>query len=62
MAFDSNAYKTEYQKQNYYRAVALIPKEKAREVKALADAKGLSVSQLIVEALETCYKLNLSKD
>lgn len=61
MAFDKAKYDNEYQKQNYYRAVALIPKEKAREVKALADTKGISVSQLIVEALETCYKLNLSK-
>lgn len=61
MSFDSNAYKTAFQRQNYDRIVALIPKGKGKEVKAYADSRGKSVSQVIVEALEAHCKLNLSR-
>lgn len=61
MAFDSNAYKTDFQRQNYDRIVALIPKGKGKEIKAFAQAHGKSVSQIIVEALEEYYGIDLSK-
>lgn len=61
MAFDSNAYKTDFQRQNYDRIVALIPKGKGKEIKAFAQARGKSVSQIIVEALEEYYGIDLSK-
>lgn len=61
MAFDSNAYKTDFQRQNYDRVVALVPKGRGKEIKDFAAVQGKSVSQLIVEALENYYKLDLSK-
>lgn len=61
MAFDPNAYKTDFQRQNYDRVVALIPKGKGKVVKDYAATKGMSVSQVIVEALESYCKLDLSR-
>jgi hypothetical protein len=61
MAFDQNSYQPEYQKRTYDRLVALVPKGRGKEVKAFADAKGISVSRLIIDALEELYKLDLSK-
>ena len=40
---------------------ATIPKGKASSVKAEAAARGISVSQLIIDALENCYGLDLGK-
>lgn len=61
MAFDNNSYQTEYKRQNYDRMTVLVPKGRSKDVKAFAQAQGKSISQVIVEALETCYKLDLSK-
>lgn len=61
MAFDQGQYANEYTRQNYDVVRALVPKGKGKEIKALARAQGKSVSQLIVEALETHCKLDLSK-
>ena len=61
MALDSNAYRTDFQRQNYDRIVALVPKGKGKEVKDFAQSQGKSVSQVIVESLEAHCKLDLSK-
>lgn len=61
MAFDQNSYQPKYQKQNYDRLIALVPKGKGEEVKAFAETKGISVSRLIIDALEELYKLDLSR-
>lgn len=61
MAFDQNQYVADYKRQNYDVIRALIPKGRSKDVKAYAKARGLSVSQVIVEALEVHCKLDLSK-
>lgn len=61
MAFDQNQYINEYKRENYDRLSILIPKGRKKDIKTIADSKGVSVSQLVVEALETCYNLDLSK-
>ena len=61
MAFDKNKYDNEYKRQAYDRITILVPKGKSKDVKALAASHGKSVSGLIVDMLETQYKLDLSK-
>lgn len=62
MGFDANQYKTNYRRDNYDILRAFVPKGKADILKEEASVRGISVSQLIVRALEHCYKLDLSKD
>ncbi len=61
MGFDSNAYKTEFRKQNYDQVGILIPKGRKDDLKALAKQEGLSISQVVVEAIRSRYGLDLSK-
>lgn len=61
MAFDENEYKARYQRENYDRVVILIPKGKKADIKERAEELGISVSELIVRALEKMYLLDLSK-
>ena len=61
MAFDENEYKARYQRENYDRVVILIPKGKKADIKERAEDLGISVSELIVRALEKMYLLDLSK-
>lgn len=61
MAFDENEYKARYQRENYDRIVILIPKGKKVDIKERAEELGISVSELIVRALEKMYLLDLSK-
>lgn len=60
-SFDPTAYKNDYNKQNYDVIRALVPKGTKAAIKDAATARGLSVSSLIVEALEAYTGLNLSK-
>lgn len=61
MAFDSNAYKQEFNRQNYERVPFDVPKGKRDEIKALAKQEGLSVNDLLKSALLIAYGLDLSK-
>lgn len=61
MAFDAVQYKNDYTRQNYDIVRATVPKGKGQVIKAYAQAQGKSVSQIIIDALEECYKLDLSK-
>lgn len=61
MAFDATGYKSEYAKQNYDRLLLTIPKGRKAELKAEADIRGISINQLIIDALEHYYRLDLSK-
>ena len=61
MAFDSNKYRAEFQRENYYRPTIFIPISKKDVVKAEADKRGISISQLVIDALERCYGIDLSK-
>lgn len=61
MAFDQIKYVNDYKRQNYDVIRALVPKGRGKDIKAYAQAQGKSVSQVIVEALESHCKLDLSK-
>lgn len=61
MAFNKVQYDNDYTRQNYDVIRALVPKGRNKDIKALAASQGKSVSQLIVEALEGYYHIDLSK-
>ena len=61
MAFDKVAYDNDFKRQNYDEIRALVPKGKREEIKKFAKEKGVSISRLVVEALEEHYGLDLSK-
>jgi len=51
-----------YEKENYARVVLLVPKEAKDQIRALADAEGVSMNRYIVEALEQRSGLKLTLD
>ena len=50
--FDSVKYKNDFNKQNYDRIAIMVPKGKKEEIKAAAKARGKSMNEFIVTALE----------
>lgn len=60
MAFDQTQYVNDYKREHYDRITALVPKGKGATVKAIAAERGLTVSQVVVRALEETYKVDLS--
>lgn len=55
-------YKAQFNKENY-DSISIRVKKRDRElIKAKADEMNMSISQLIVTALEKNYLLDLSKD
>lgn len=61
MAFDQSKYNANFQRENYYRPTVFIPIAKKTDVQQAAKERGISISQLVIDALEKCYKLDLSK-
>ena len=61
MAFDQYKYMNDYKRDVYDRFDVLVPKGRKQVIKQEAEIRGLSVSQLVVKALEECYGLDLSK-
>lgn len=61
MAFDQTQYTNDYQRRKYDRVTVLLPKGRKRELKAYADAQGKSIGAVIIEAVESHCKLDLSK-
>lgn len=61
MAFDQNRYISDFKRENYDQMAFLVPKGRRKIIKDYASKQGLSVSQLVVRALEECYKLDLSR-
>ena len=62
MAFDPIGYKNQFNKDNYDMIQFTVPKGKKKFIKERAKELGISVSELIVRALEKQYLLDLSKD
>lgn len=62
MAFDQVEYKNQYNKENYDIVRFTVPKGKREVLKRRAQELGISVSELVVRALEKQYLLDLSKD
>ena len=60
MAFNQFQYTNDYNREHYDTIRALVPKGKKDVVKAIAAERGLTVSQVIVRALEQTYKVDLS--
>lgn len=67
MAYDEKKYKAQYTKENYDQVMIKVPKGQKETLRQLAtdldikDNKGLiSVTRLIINALEKTYKINLS--
>lgn len=61
MAFDSNAYKAEFNKLNYERVSFDVPKGKRDEIRVLAKREGVSINELIKTAMYRTYGIDLSK-
>ena len=59
--FDETKYKADFARENYDRVVFTVPKGKRADIKRCASLKGISITQLIVRALEQSYNLDLSK-
>lgn len=62
MAFDSTAYKDEFNRQNYDRVVARVPKGKKALIQAYADKHGISVNALVAQAIEEYTGIPMTKD
>ena len=62
MAFDAKTYNNEHKKENYDLINFRVPKGKKTELKALAKEKGVSVNQLIIDAIAKVYGLYLGRD
>lgn len=61
MAFDQHAYSREYVKENYSVIRAYILKEDLSKVKEFAKENGMSVSELIISALDKAYGIAVKK-
>ena len=55
-----NGYKTEYNRANYDRVIASLPKGKRVDLQAYARQAGTSVNAVIIAALEQYTGLDLS--
>lgn len=62
MAFDQNKYNTEYRRDHYDKVKIRMSKNEYAKAKNLSIELGVSVSQLIIRALEKTYLLDLTGD
>ena len=53
-------YKNEFNKNNYFTVSLRIPKEKREVLQMLKETKHKSVNQLIIEAIEKQYNVDLT--
>lgn len=60
MAYDKASYNKAYNAATYHAVTAYIPKARKEALKAAAAERGLTVSQLVVRALEDYCKIDLS--
>lgn len=60
--FDQKKYINEFKKENYYMAKIQIPKNKKALLQKLAEERKMSMNQMIIEAIEIAYRVDLSKD
>lgn len=57
---DIQKYKNQYDKDNYYKVSFRIPKEKKAVLRELSETKHKSVNQLIIDAIEKYYHVDLT--
>ncbi len=60
-AFDKSEYDKQFLRDNYDTIALRIPKGKKNDLKKLAEIHGISVNRLIVEAIESYCKIDLSR-
>lgn len=60
MGFDKNKYKNDFEKANYERLVVKIPKGKKAELSDYAKCNDVSLSKLVMLALEEKTQIDLS--
>ena len=62
MSFDFNAYKKQYNKDNYTELKIRIPKGKRHIIDDLSERTGKSINRIFIEAVERHYHVNLTFD
>lgn len=60
MAFNSNQYKREFEKEKYAHFKIRIPKSKKEEIDHLMAITGKSANRLFVEAVEKLHHVDLT--
>lgn len=60
MAFDSNAYKNQFNKDKYANYKIRVPKEKKSVIDDLVISTGKSINRIFVEAVEKIYHIDLT--
>lgn len=60
MAFDSNKYKREFEKEKYATFKVRIPKPKKAEIEHLTTITGKSANRLFIEAVEKLHHVDLT--
>ena len=61
VAFDANKYNSDYKRENYEQIVVKVYKGRRAEIQNEAAKRKISTTQLILNALENQYGLDLSK-
>jgi len=62
MAFDKKTYDSQFHKETYDRITFSVPKGKKAELEGIAADKGVSLTRLIIDALEKQYQIYLGRD
>lgn len=57
---NTQQYKNEFNKNNYFTVSLRIPKEKREVLQMLTETKHKSVNRLIIEAIEKQYNVDLT--
>lgn len=60
--FDPTKYKNDFVKENYYTYKVNFPKNKKALLQKLAEERKMSMNQMIIDAIEIAYRVDLSKD
>ena len=57
---NTQAYKNQYDKDNYFKVAFRIPKEKKVVLQMLSETQHKSINQLIIDAIEKYYHVDLT--
>ena len=55
-----NEYKAKFEKETYFKVTLRMPKEKKAVLQELTETKHKSMNQLIIEAIEKQYNVDLT--
>lgn len=60
--FDPTKYKNDFAKTNYEQIILRVFKGKKALLQKVAEEQNMSINQMIINALEIVYRIDLSKD